>query len=135
MSRTTPWSSTTEKMGRLCKKRLRRTQVLLSHRRQNGGRTQNSVATGQHARSCHSCLSASLSGIRRESHDRISHLVCSGHHEYPAIFIRGQHIQGGTYKIGQAYKSGELEHWVSDDDDGKEAQTNDEGLLEIVVRT
>ena len=60
-----------------------------------------------------------------------------GHHEYPAIFIRGEHIQGGTYKIGQAFKSGELEHWVhNDDDDSAEGpRAAEDGLVEVVVRT
>ena len=35
-----------------------------------------------------------------------------GKNDYPVIFISGQHV-GNSYKIGQAFKSGELEHWVS----------------------
>ena len=44
------------------------------------------------------------------SHTKL--LFPPGGHEFPAIFIKGQHIDGGSYKIGQAFKTGELEHWV-----------------------
>jgi glutaredoxin len=55
-----------------------------------------------------------------------------GHHEYPAIFIQGQHVQGGTSKIGQAYKTGELEHWVSDDEPEEARAPKDAAFSEVV---
>lgn len=73
--------------------------------------------------SCHALLGPDSSRNRLSSR---------GHHEYPAIFIQGQHVQGGTSKIGQAYKTGELEHWVSDDEPEEARAPKDAAFLEVV---
>ena len=54
--------------------------------------------------------------------------------DLPAVFIRGQHIQGGSHGIERAAKSGELEHWVRSGEAESE-QRHDEGVVEVVIRT
>jgi glutaredoxin-related protein len=86
-------------------------------------------ADGGRKRLCATCLALLYSVLRVRG---IDSRLRRGHHEYPAIFIQGQHIQGGTSKIGQAYKTGELEHWVSDDEPEEARAPKDAAFLKVV---